>query len=250
MGGMTLRKAPAAVSPDDLVLRTHTGPGGILLPYRLWVPRDYVQSTRYPVLLFLHGMGERGDDNLRQLENGVLAFCAPDLQKRAPTFVVYPQCPKSDTWARAPVDGTAPKEAMTPALAAAFGLLETLAKEFSLSPSARLVGGLSMGGYGTWELLCSHPGAFAGAMPICGGGDPARIGAAKNVPVWAFHGAKDDAVPVGASRAMVKALRRAGGRVRYTEYSDVGHASWEPALADKKALRWLLARGRQRAGRN
>jgi predicted peptidase len=126
-------------------------------------------------------------------------------------------------------------------LTALIELIDSLQAEFTLDPRRLLVSGLSMGGQGTWDLLARFPERFAGAMPICGIGDPEQAARMKAVPVWAFHGARDNIVPVAASRTMVQALKRAGGRVRYSEYPDVAHAAWERAYADKQAIEWLLA---------
>lgn len=246
---------PAApVTPDDLVVRTHVSQlSGLTLPYRLYVPRDYLQSKKYPLLTVLHGSGERGTDNERQLVNGVLSFCEPRLQKAHPAFVIYPQCPDPARWVES--DWTAGRYAVAQVpesgpLKAVRELLTALTKEFSIDPAAMLLAGLSMGGYGTWDLLARHPGTFAGAMAICGGGDPEQAAKMKDVAVWAFHGSADEVVPVAGSRAMVSALRKAGGRVRYTEYPGMGHRAWEKTFADRRALTWLLAqRRRQSASR-
>jgi len=233
------------VAPDDLVVRSFdSAKAKLALPYRLWVPRDYVQAKRYPLLIVLHGVGERGTDNVAQLANGVLAFCAPALQKRKPAFVVYPQCPPSARWVEAPwADGrySVEKTPQSKPLTALMELVDSLQAEFTLDPKRLLVSGLSMGGQGTWDLIARLPERFAGAMPVCGSGDPEQAARMKRVPIWAFHGARDEVVPVAGSRLMVEALKQAGGRVRYTEYPAVGHAAWDRAYADRKAVDWLLS---------
>jgi predicted peptidase len=242
---------PRPVTPDDLVVRSwKSTKHGVELPYRLYVPRDYLQSKRYPLLLVLHGSGEKGADNEKQLVNGVLAFCDPKLQKQHPTFVVYPQCPEGARWVEAPwqlgryeVD----KVALSHPLAAVLELADALAGEFTVDLARLLVAGLSMGGYGTWDLLARVPDRIAGAMPVCGGGDPSKAAAMARVPVWAFHGAEDPVVPVAGSRRMVAALKQAGGRVRYTEYPKLGHNAWDRAFADRRALRWLLSQQPRRS---
>jgi predicted peptidase len=238
---------PEPVTADNLVNRTFTGTNGLGLPYRLYVPLDYVQSKRYPLLLVLHGSGEKGTDNRKQLVNGVLAFCDRKLQNRHAAFVVYPQCPEDARWVEAPWKEGRYEVDQVPIskpLSTALELLTALEKELSVDPQRRLIAGLSMGGYGTWDAIIRHPDRFAGAMPICGGGDPGKAAAARSVPVWAFHGAKDEVVPVAASRTMVQALRKAGGKVRYTEYPTVGHNAWDKAFADRRAITWLLSQRR------
>ena len=237
----------ATITADNLVDRTFKSAGGLSLPYRLYVPLDYLQSKRYPLLLVLHGSGEKGTDNRKQLVNGVLAFCEPRLQRKHATFVVYPQCPEAARWVEAPwSDGQydLTQVPMSAPMTAALELLTALEQEFSIDTGRRLVTGLSMGGYGTWDAILRYPDRFAGAMPICGGGDPRQAAAARRVPVWAFHGAKDEVVPASASRTMVQALRKAGGRVRYTEYAGVGHNAWDKTFADPRALTWLLTQRR------
>jgi predicted peptidase len=241
---------PETVTADNLVNRTLTSKAGLALPYRLYVPLDYVQKKRYPLLLVLHGAGERGTDNRKQLENGVLAFCDRKLQARHAAFVVYPQCPEGARWVESPWEAGRYDLTQVPLsrpMSATLELLAALEQELSIDPQRRLVAGLSMGGFATWDAILRYPDRFAGAMPICGGGDPAQAAAARSVPVWAFHGAKDDVVPVSASRLMVNALKKAGGRVRYTEYPGVGHNAWEKALADRHAVTWLL--DQRRSGR-
>lgn len=246
------------VTPDDLVARSFTlsvTPGGagaktLTLPYRLYVPRDYVQSRRYPLVVVLHGAGEKGIDNQKHLGNGVLAFCDPALQKRTPAFVVYPQCWEGARWVESAWSEGRYDQAKVPLsepLTALLALVPALAKEFTLDPARLLCAGLSMGGYGTWDLITRFPAQFAGAVAICGGGDPTRAFAAKNVPVWAFHGSADEVVPVRGSRLMVEALRKAGGKVKYTEWKGADHHIWERVFKDPAVPRWLLAQ--KQAGR-
>ena len=242
---MTAMSSPLPpVGPDDLVARSWASSGAALqLPYRLYVPRDYVQTRRYPLLVVLHGAGERGSDNAAQLSNGVLAFCDHRLQKRRPTFVVYPQCPAGARWVEAPWSegrydlSKVPQSKPTTAL---LELIAALNTEFTLDPKRLLVCGLSMGGYGAWDLMTRYPERFAAGMPICGGGDPTQAARLRKLAIWAFHGARDPVVPVAGSRQMVQALKRAGGRVRYTEYPDVEHRAWERAFTDRRTISWLM----------
>ena len=235
------------ISPDELVMRTFAPAkkGDIALPYRMFVPRDYQQTRRYPVLVVLHGAGERGTDNEKHLGNGVLAFCEAGLQKRHPTFVVYPQCPEGAQWVETPWNAGSYDQAKVPLsqpLSAVMGLLGALAAEFTVNVDRILCAGLSIGGYGVWDFVTRFPERCAGAMPICGGGDPSVAARAKAVPIWAFHGAADDVVPVRGSRLMVEALRKAGGPVKYKEFPGADHHVWERVFADPAALNWLLTR--------
>jgi predicted peptidase len=210
----------------------------VYLPYRLLKPKDYDPKQSYPLVLFLHGMGERGTDNSRQLANGVSEFFANE-QARAkyPCFAVIPQCPADDTWPsreHGAVGLSRPARAVLDIIAA-------LQKEFNIDPARLYIGGLSMGAVGTWEIITAHPHLFAAAFSICGGGSPSKAARLAKMPIWAFHGAEDDVVAPDLSRKMIKAIKEAGGNPRYTEYPAVGHASWERAFKEPKLLEWLFA---------
>ena len=232
----------------DLEAHIFTDPGtGIELPYRLFVPTSCQVETPCGLLLFMHGAGERGRDNQAQLANDALALIGPAAQQGNPTIVVYPQCPTDMQWVDVPwADGsyTLAQTPISKPMAAALELLTSLQAKFAVDPRRILVTGLSMGGYGTWDIVARHPTMFAGALALCGGGDPSRAATTRNVPVWAFHGDSDPAVPVRASRKMIKALRAAGGNPRYTEVAGGGHDVWTVAYRDSAVLRWLLSQKR------
>jgi predicted peptidase len=129
-------------------------------------------------------------------------------------------------------------------MTAALELLASLQAKYPVDPNRLLVTGLSMGGYGTWDIIARHPTMFAGALALCGGGDPTQAQAIRDVPVWAFHGDQDPAVPVRGSRKMIQALRKAGGNPRYTEVAGRGHDVWTVAYRDVEVVRWLLSQRR------
>ncbi len=220
---------------------------GLVLPYRLFVPSTCSTASPCGLLLFLHGAGERGDDNLAQLANDALAFVESGPQRDTPTIVVYPQCPEGMQWVASDwkkgtysLDQTPASQPMT----AVLKLLPALAKEYAVDPSRILVTGLSMGGYGTWDIVARRPELFAGALALCGGGDPSQASAIRDLPVWAFHGERDEAVPVRGSRKMIAALRDVGGNPRYTEVAGHGHDVWTIAYRDPEVVRWLLSQRR------
>jgi predicted peptidase len=218
----------------------------LVLPYRLLVPVRYDPRRAYPIVIFLHGAGERGTDNAKPLNDGVIPW-ARELSHVRPSFVVVPQCPTTGQWVDTPWSTGSYAIARVPIskpLGAVVALLARLRHEFHIDPHRIFVTGLSMGGFGTWDLLMRYPDMFAAAMVVCGGGDPTEAARLKRVPVWAFHGSADDVVPVAGTRAMIKALRAAGGRVRYTEYKGLGHNVWDKAYGNEPALRWLLAQRR------
>jgi predicted peptidase len=221
----------------EFVRRIYQDINGNTLPYRLLLPRGYDKGTRYPVVVFLHGAGEKGTDNQRQVTNGVEKFAEGENRRKYPAFVVVPQCPPNRWW----TEGTAE---MTLPLALVFEIVEALAKEFSVDEKRIYITGISMGGFGAWDAISRKPGYFAAAVPVCGGGDPSKAELIKDVPVWAFHGAEDTIVDVRYSRQMVRALEEAGGKPKYTEYRGVGHASWEYVYSEPAMYAWLFAQKR------
>lgn len=226
-----------------LEARIYTGAAGKKLPYRLLKPDGYDPKQKYPLVLLLHGSGERGDDNEKQLVHGVPEFVREENRKAYPCFLAVPQCPKSQKWADW-VPGPRPAQPSEPSRLA-LELLDSLQKEFSIDTKRIYITGISMGGFGTWDLITRHPERFAAAVPICGGGDPAQMAKVANMPIWAFHGGKDTAVKPASSRDLIEALKKAGGSPKYTEYPDVGHASWVPAYKDPELFQWLFAQKRE-----
>ena len=242
-------KPPAAAKPVDLFeARIFDGEGEAALPYRLLKPLGYDQDAdrKYPLVLFLHGAGERGDDNAVQLVHGGRNFADEALRRRHPAFIVFPQCPAEKKWVEVSWDWrrhTMPDDPGA-TMNSVFALLEALEKEFKID-AGRIYGvGLSMGGYGVWDILQRKPELLAAAAPICGGGDPAYAAKFKDTPVWAFHGAADPVVIPDRSRMMIKALEDAGGRPIYTEYEGVGHDSWTATFDNRLLWDWLFAQHR------
>jgi predicted peptidase len=224
----------------------HVDADGAKLLYRLLKPTQYDSQVKYPLVLFLHGAGERGDDNIRQLVHGMNDFASDETMAKYPCFVVAPQCPKEQKWVD--VNWSATGHAM-PARAAdplrlTMEAIAALEKQFSIDPARIYVTGLSMGGYGSWDAIARYPDRFAAAAPICGGGDPAQAGRFAQLPVWAFHGGKDGVVKPQRSREMVEAIKAAGGTPKYTEYPDAGHDSWTATYKDPEFFAWLFAQRR------
>jgi len=220
---------------------TFTGKNQSLLPYRLFIPAPEEGKT-YPLVIFLHGSGERGSDNERQLSNGIFHFTDPANQEKHPRFVLAPQCPDGIRW----VDVnwsvkvvTQPRSISAP-LQNVMDLLQVLISEYQIDTTRIYIVGLSMGGFGTWDLITRFPSLFAAAVPVCGGGDCEKAALIKDIPVWAFHGAKDDVVDPVLSRDMVAAIRKAGGLPGYTEYPHLNHGCWEAAFSDKLMMQWLF----------
>jgi predicted peptidase len=194
------------------------------LNYRVLEPAD--QSTPQPLLLFLHGSGSRGDDNVAQLRGLPSQLIESEWRQRCPGFVLAPQCPPGSDWQRE--------------LPALISLLDVWRNDPRVDRRRVYVTGLSMGGFGTWHLIAAKPDWLAAAVPICGGGDPDTAAKLLPVPIWAVHGHEDKVVPPDQSRQMIDALRAAGGDPKYTQLPDVGHNCWTQAYRDPDGvLHWM-----------
>ena len=240
-----LALAPLARA-DDYEARTFTAADGGTLGYRLLAPKNIEPGKKYPLVLFLHGAGERGTDNALQLKHGPPLFAKPEMREKFPCYVLAPQCPPEKTWSE--VKGWTGPHAFsaepTEPMKRVLGALDALLKELPVDEDRLYLTGLSMGGYGTWDLLARAPGRWAAAAPICGGGDAGKIVAAKDVPIWAFHGALDPTVPPARTREMIVALRAAGGSPMFSEYPYLKHDSWAVAYGEPELLPWMFAQRR------
>jgi predicted peptidase len=238
--GLLAGMARAEDVKSMLEKRTYKDENGKTLQYRLMKPDNYDPKMKYPLVLFLHGAGERGKDNERQLIHGVPEFAKAENRKQYPRFLIAPQCPANEGWSNfLSKKPTTAKEQSEPGMLAV-DLVKAIEKEFSIDPNRIYITGLSMGGYGTWDIIVRHPDMFAAAVPVCGGGDPSQAEKIAKLPIWVFHGGKDKVVPPQRSREMVEAIKKAGGEAKYTEYPDVGHDSWVKAYKDADMMKWLF----------
>ena len=241
---------PSRVRQDDEMFQARvTKVGTSEYHFRVFTPNGWSRKKKWPVILFLHGAGERGDDNLAQIRVGI-GSAITRQQTSFPFVVVLPQCPKGRWWTEPEMQSLALKA------------LDEAAKEFNGDSKRTYLTGLSMGGYGSWVIAASNPKRFAALAVVCGGvrppprlilpdsarppepsADPYGAIAAKigKTPVWVFHGSADPAVPVTESRKMVEALKAIGGNARYNEYEGVGHNSWDKAYAEPELFPWLLS---------
>jgi len=220
--------------------------------YRLLKPAAIASGARYPLVIFLHGAGERGNDNLNQLEYFPTWIAQPSARQAHPCFVLAPQCRDDQKWADvdwSKIESTPLSATPTVDMLAVIAALEDTLKRESVDPTRIYLTGLSMGGYGSWDLAARMPERFAAVIPICGGGDEATAAKIKDLPIWCFHGDADTAVPVERSRTMIEALRVAGGTPKYSELSGVGHDSWTPAYRDPDVLAWLFAQKKPAKGK-
>ena len=216
---------------------------GESLPYRVHSPENPRPGWRYPLVLHLHGAGSRGTNNVDQLNVGPKQLLEWMTRSGRDCVLVAPQCPNGKQWVDTPWGGTSHrmKENPTPWLRMALELLEETLKNPLVNPARVYVMGVSMGGYGTWEVVQRRPDLVAAAIPCCGGGDVELAPRIKDVPIWAFHGSADSVVPVCRSRRMVAALWELDGNIRYREYPGCGHGSWTPTFADDSVFEWLFA---------
>lgn len=229
--------------------------GNDTLRYRIMYPKDFKETETYPVILFLHGAGERGNDNESQLVHGGKLFATDYLQDRYPAIVIFPQCPKESYWSNVDVDrSTYPIKlnfnydgGPTKPLQMVMDLLDSTIQQPYSDDNQIYLMGLSMGGMGSFELLSRRPDTFAAAIPICGGGDPNSVsGYAKNTPLWVFHGAQDNVVNPLQSMEMVSALLKAGVYPKFTLYDFANHNSWDPAFAEPDLLPWLFSHKKEK----
>jgi predicted peptidase len=228
--------------------RLFVGKRASKLPFRLLRPKNVARDEHYPLVVFLHGAGERGSDNNAQLKWCAKDFAKPEVRSKHPCFVVVPQCPKGGKWVDTPWDQSRsfpmPAEP-SPSMQSLIGLVDRLERELPIDSNRIYLGGLSMGGYGVWDLLARQPKRFAAAFPICGGGDPAMAKSFAHTPLWVFHGADDEIVPFARSQDMVDALNAAGTKnLRFSNYPGVGHHSWLNAFAEPELFGWLFSQRR------
>lgn len=199
--------------------------------YVVFVPHDYTPEKEYPVILFLHGAGERGDDGIVPVKQGIgSAIRFKDTEKKFPFIVVFPQCRTGGTW-----------KAGGPDSDRALAILAEVQKAYKTDAKRVYLTGLSMGGSGTWSLAAAHPDRWAAIVPICGGADLTTAEKIKHIPCWYFVGDKDREALLVNSRAMMEALKKAGGQPRYSEYPHVGHNSWDSAYVTPELYPWLLS---------
>jgi predicted peptidase len=200
----------------------------VSLQYLLYTPPDYQGRDGWPLVLFLHGRGERGA-NLDHVKRHGLPRLIEEGQD-FPFVIVSPQCPVTTVW---------PEQVET-----LNALLDVMLETLKINPARVYLTGLSMGGFGTWHLASRYPERFAAIAPICGGGDWWMFEALQHLPAWVFHGEADDVVPLAASQRMVDGLRERGADVRFTVYPEVGHNSWDRAYNEAELIPWLLSHSR------
>ncbi|MEI7900351.1 MAG: prolyl oligopeptidase family serine peptidase [bacterium] len=225
----------------------YTNETGEAFAYRMSVPQFPLPGKAYPLILFLHGSGECGTDNQRQIKVGLPSLMATLLKRPEPVIVVAPQCQPGNGWIKqlAREESYAMSKEPAASLEVAIEVCRHVAATRQADMNRLYITGLSLGGFGTWDAIQREPDLFAAAIPICGGGDTRRVQGIKKMPVWVFHGADDVNVAVACSRRMVEALKLAGSRkVRYTEYEKATHNVWDRTYANPEVIDWLLQQSR------
>ncbi len=218
------------------------------LPYRMLSPQNTKAGDKYPLVVFLHGSGERGTDNEKQLAHGASTFSNPATADKYPSFVVFPQC-KDRTWTERFSAQSFMPGAPTPHISkeeeAVVALIYSLAEEYPIDKDRIYLVGISMGGIATYDLACRYPDLFAAAVPICGAVNPERLNDAKNVSFMIFHGEEDDEIPSICGRKAYKSLSAAGANVEYIEFAGMGHDCWSSAFNYPNLLPWLYSQSKQ-----
>lgn len=225
---------------------------GDTMPFRVLLPENYDPAKKYPLVLFLHGRGESGNDNEKQLTHGARMFLQDSIRKNYPAIIVFPQCAANSYWSNVQavttgsktgrrtfyfVPGGEPSQSMKTLQ----GLVGHLLERYPVKTDQVYVMGLSMGGMGTFELVRRMPGLFAAAIPICGGAHPATATQLVKTKWWIFHGGKDDVVLPGYFEQMVAALQKAKADVKFRLFPDANHNSWDPTFAEPGLLKWLFS---------
>ena len=199
---------------------------GLSLPYRLILPNRYKENGSFPLVVFLHGAGERGYENKRQLDN-----CVQQIADNMPNAIILaPQCTHNNQWVDTPwSDGSYSTEDIPESyeLEAVMSLVKQICNDYAVDTQRVYAMGISMGGYGVWDLMIRHNDVFAAGVAVCGAGDPSKAETLKDTPMFVFHGNGDDTVPVTGSTDMVDAIQAIGGsKAEYTEYDGAGHGIW------------------------
>jgi len=226
---------------------------GDTLPYRILFPLDFDPAKKYPMVLVLHGAGERGNNNDDQLKYGTNLFLTDSIRDKYPAIVIYPQCPAQGYWSnvKIEIDSSTRKDKFyfqtndvppTKAMTLLLGLVDNFLDKPYVDRHKVYVGGLSMGGMGTFEIIGRRPNIFAAAFAICGGDNTLNAKKyAKKVPIWIFHGERDSVVPYTHSESMVTAIKEAGGDPRYTLYMHDDHNCWDDAFKEPGLIPWLFS---------
>ena len=234
---------PANAQPSRFSVEKYVNEKKDTLFYRQLFP-DANNMRKYPLVIFLHGSGERGKDNDAQLKWGVLNFATDENMMKHPALVIAPQCPENMGWSNFSREKTSSLTKLQPTPAKPMelliGLIHQLIKTMPVDTNRIYITGLSMGGFGTYDAIERYPNLFAAAVPVCGGGDTSRAPLIAKIPIWIFQGSEDPAVSPMYALDMLQALTKAGAHPGFTQYPESGHFSWLGAYSDVLMMEWLF----------
>ena len=237
-------------SSANSVKEVYRASNGKSLPYRLYVPDDYDPSKNYPLVLFFHGAGERGTDNNAQISAGsaMQRLLLPEEQKRFPCLILAPQCPGDSQWVLSDwgpgvYNHNTMQTPVSPYMKAAEELLEKVIGDYSVDENRLYVTGMSMGGFGTWDIISRNPEKFAAAFPVCGGVDETYLDNLQGFPIYTFHNVGDTIVSSAGTKKAYEILKDAGG-ITYIEYNSSAHDAWSAAYATDDLTRWVFTKTR------
>ncbi|CAI8297199.1 MAG: Uncharacterised protein [Flavobacterium sp. SCGC AAA160-P02] len=220
------------------------------LPYRILLPENFHPQKAYPLLVFLHGVGERGKDNQKQLIHGSSLFKSKEFRAKHPAIIVFPQCPENSYWASVKKIKARKKENQFKfykdlpkhhTMEILQDFLYDIEKTYNIDPLRRYIGGLSMGGMGTFELVTRMPNYFASAFSICGGGHSQWAEDLSTTPFWVFHGSNDQTISYRYSKKMFKSMKRYNNQTKLTIYEGVAHNSWDLTFKEPELFDWVFS---------
>ncbi|MGE6221663.1 prolyl oligopeptidase family serine peptidase [Nubsella zeaxanthinifaciens] len=222
---------------------------GDTIKYRILYPKNFDAAKKYPVVLFLHGRGESGNDNQKQLTHGAKMFLNENFRNSNEVITIFPQCSENSYWANVEIESVQDKRFFTfvkggqptKAMSLLLAFTNSYFKNNFVDPTKIYVGGLSMGGMGTFEILRRKPNTFAAAFAICGGDNVENVKKYKNVPLWIFHGGLDDVVTPQFSYGVYRELKKLGHEPKFTVYLKANHNSWDSAFAEPELFPWLFS---------
>lgn len=249
---LTVIMHSCSVKRNTYIPRIFKTTTGNILPYNIYYPESYNKKEKTPLLIMLHGAGERGSDNTRQLIHVAPLLGRKAISDKYPAVLLWPQCPEEDYWAPVKRFEWVFEEGAgaTRAMQSLMSLIDQILKDKNIDHERIYIAGLSMGGFGTLDLLSRIPEKIAAAVPICGGADLTKAGNYADIPLWIFHGAKDNVVGVKQSRDLVSLLKLSGADVRYTEYPEGDHDVWNEAFSEPELLPWLFSQRKRKNNKN
>ena len=235
---------------NDIFRKESYSFNGYTMPYRLYIPKNYDCGVMYPVVIFLHGAGGRGSDNEGQFLSGMPQAMFNDTESPIyDSIVIIPQCPTDRQWVYTPWEnGNYSTEVIgeSKELETVLDILDEVTDLYNVDLDRVYITGLSMGGFGTWDLLMRHGARFAAGIAVCGGGDPTYAKLLKRIPIMTYHGSDDPAVPVTGTRIMYASIMKEGGEnISYTEFDGEGHEVWKHVYTDPAVIRWLFSQSRE-----